>query len=294
LLLSMTGFGEANCQRDGLAVTVEVRSINSRYLKVSVRSGEGYGSLDSQIEALVRKSIRRGTVQVNVRTDRAKSADDYHVNTDVLAAYRLQLSKWLKQSPVEQDIPLGSLLLLPGVVDEGGNRAVDATADWPVIGDTLVEALKGLDEMRVEEGQAMAADLELNCRTAAASLEEIERRSPLVVEAYRERLAERLKKTLAEFEVTLEPGDLIKEVALFGERGDISEEIVRLKSHLVQFESIVTSPQGSGRKLEFITQEMFRETNTIGSKANDVEISRQVVEIKAALERIREMIQNVE
>ncbi len=298
MLLSMTGFGEAHCQQDGLAVGVEVRSINSRYFKLSIRTTEGYGSLEPQIETIVRKGIRRGTIQVNVWIDRAKSPDDYHINTDVLAAYRRQLDNWIKQLPGEQalkhEVPLGSLLLLPGVVDEDANRTVDATAHWPVVRDTLTAGLESLHEMRVEEGRAMAADLRANCRAAVDSLEQIERRTPLVVEAYRARLEQRLKKTLAEFEVTLEPADLIKEVSLFAERGDISEEIVRLRSHLEQFDSIVASPQSSGRKLEFLTQEMSRETNTIGSKANDVEISRHVIEIKAAVERIREMIQNVE
>ena len=140
----------------------------------------------------------------------------------------------------------------------------------------------------------MSADLLANCRAAASALAEIERRSPLVVESYRARLAERLKRTLAELDVALEPADIIKEVSLFADRSDISEEIVRLRSHCEQFEAIVASPESSGRKLDFLTQEMIREANTIGSKASDVEISRQVIEIKSAVERIREMIQNVE
>lgn len=140
----------------------------------------------------------------------------------------------------------------------------------------------------------MAADLRTNCQTVAGELSQIEVRAPQVVEAYRSRLVERLQATLAEFAVTLDPADLIREVGLFAERSDISEEIVRLRSHLEQFDSIMELPESSGRKLEFLTQEMFRETNTIGSKANDVQIARHVIEIKASIERIREMIQNVE
>ena len=140
----------------------------------------------------------------------------------------------------------------------------------------------------------MAADLAANCRLAAASLDAVANRAPRVVESYRARLEERLQKVLAEFEITLDPADVLKEVALFADRSDISEEIVRLRSHLEQFEAIMDAPESSGRKLEFLTQEMVREGTTIGSKANDVEISRHVIEIKAAVERIREMIQNVE
>jgi uncharacterized protein (TIGR00255 family) len=140
----------------------------------------------------------------------------------------------------------------------------------------------------------MAADLKANCTLVSACLENVAQLAPQVVEGYRGRLAERLKTALAEYQITLDPADLIREVSLFGERSDISEEIVRLRSHLDQFVALVESPESSGRKLEFLTQEMFRETNTIGSKANDVEIARQVIEVKAAVERLREMIQNIE
>ena len=154
--------------------------------------------------------------------------------------------------------------------------------------------MENLAQMRAEEGRAMAADLKVNCRAAAASLEQIEQRAPLVVDAYRTRFEERLKRILAEYEVALDPADLIKEVGLFAERSDISEEIVRLRSHLDQFATTMGLPESAGLKLEFLTQEMVRETNTIGSKANDVEIARHVIEIKTAIERIREMIQNIE
>ncbi len=294
MLLSMTGFGEAQCQQDGLAVTVEVRTINSRFFKLSVRAGEGYGSLEPQVEAIVRKSIRRGTVQVNVRVGRANSTDDYSINLEVLDRYRRQLQA-LKQKWEQADtVSVESLLLLPGVVDEASSSTVDAAAHWVVIGPALEAAMENLARMRIDEGRAMQTDLKENCRAAAASLEAVQSRAPLVVEAYRARLEERLKKALEEHDVVLEPAVVIKEVGLFAERGDISEEIVRLRSHLDQFGGMMDLPESSGRKLEFLTQEMFREANTIGSKANDVEIAGHVIEIKAAIERIREMIQNIE
>jgi uncharacterized protein (TIGR00255 family) len=128
----------------------------------------------------------------------------------------------------------------------------------------------------------------------AASLEQIERRAPLVIEDYRNRLLDRLKRTLAELDIHLNPSDVIREVGMFADRSDISEEIVRLRSHLDQFQATMKLPESAGRKLDFLTQEMFRETNTIGSKANDMEIARHIIEIKTAIERIREMIQNIE
>jgi uncharacterized protein (TIGR00255 family) len=295
VLLSMTGFGEARCQRDGLATSVEVRTINSRFLKLSVRAGEGYGSLEPKIETIVRKTIRRGTIQVNVRVDRAKSSDDYKINGDVLRTYLGQLREITDGKTTEGNgVQLEALLMLPGVVDEETKAACDADADWPLIRPALEEALQNLAKMRAEEGSAMAADLLINCKTAATSLDTIQQRAPLVIEDHAKRLRERLNKTLAELEVVVEPADLIREVGIFADRGDISEEIVRLRSHIEQFEANMESTESSGRKLEFLTQEMFRETNTIGSKANDLEIARSVIEIKTAIERIREMIQNIE
>lgn len=294
MLLSMTGFGEAHCQQDDLAVAVEVRTINSRFFKLSVRAGEGYAAWEPQIEAIARKSIRRGTIQVNLRVSRPSSPDDFKLNVDVLNGYRRQLESLCQQWGVSQSVSPQNLLTLPGVVDERTGSAVDLVDDWPIVDRTLKEAMESLAEMRAKEGRAMGADLKVNCQTMASSLKEIRQRAPQVVDAYRKRLEDRLKKTLAEYDVTLDPGDVIREVSLFADRGDISEEIVRLGSHLDQFATIMDLPESSGRKLEFLTQEMLRETNTIGSKANDIEIARHVIEIKAAVERIREMIQNIE
>ena len=293
MLLSMTGFGEARCQRDGLAVAVEVRTINSRYFKVSIRCSEGYGSLEPEIAAIVRRRIRRGTIQVTVRVDRLRSPDDYRINAQVLDRYRRQLEALYREWDLPGEVSPQSLLLLPGVVDEDAGGLAAPGADWPLIAETLEAAMENLGRMRAEEGRTMAGDLRANCQAAAASLAEIRRRAPLVVDAYRNRLEERLKRTLAQYDVELDAADLIREVSLFAERGDISEELVRLQSHLDQFDATMDLPESSGRRLEFLTQEMLRETNTIGSKANDVEITREVIEIKTAVERIREMVQNV-
>jgi uncharacterized protein (TIGR00255 family) len=290
----MTGFGEGHTQRDGLAVSVELRCINSRYLKLSTRLSEGYGSLEPQIEAVVRKSIRRGTIQVNVRIDRAKQPEDFRINSDVLESYRRQIKAIQDEWEISRPVLPESLLLLPGVVGDAAEQVNDAATAWPQVQETLSAAIDNLGKMRAEEGRVMAEDLKANCRALAASLDEVRRRAPLVAEGYRTRLSERLNKVLAEHNAALDPIDILKEVSLFTDRSDISEEVVRLQSHVDQFETIMEARQSSGRKLEFLTQEMVREGNTIGSKANDVEISRYVIEIKTAVERIREMIQNVE
>jgi uncharacterized protein (TIGR00255 family) len=292
----MTGFGESHCQQNGLAVAVEIRTINNRFFKLTVRSSEGYASLDPAVEAVVRQAIHRGTIQVNIRVDRRRSPENYKINADVLERYRTQImdliSNWDCRHRAEPSIE--ALLPLPGVVDDASDTAADPVADWPILENTLKAAMENLGRMRQEEGRAMTADLTVNCTAMAASLDQIERRAPLVVADYRTRLTERLQRMLSEVNVQLDPADLIREIGLFADRSDISEEIVRLRSHLLQFQDTMKLPECAGRKLDFLTQEMFRETNTIGSKANDVEIARHVIDIKTAVERIREMIQNIE
>ncbi|HEX7379993.1 MAG TPA: YicC/YloC family endoribonuclease [Pirellulales bacterium] len=294
MLLSMTGFGEGHRHAAGVAVVVEVRTINNRYFKLTLKCGEGYSLLEPEIESVVRQQIRRGTVQVSLRVDRVRGSEDYQINQPVLANYLGQLRQLSEQLQLAESVPLAHLLVLPGVVIENPTSPAEAEEEWPLVREALVAAMDNLAQMRAEEGKAMTADLRANCQVIGTELREIERRAPLVVESYRGRLAERLQATLADFAVTLDPADLIREVGLFAERSDISEETVRLRSHLEQFDTIMDLPESSGRKLEFLTQEMFRETNTIGSKANDVQIARHVIEIKAAIERIREMIQNIE
>jgi uncharacterized protein (TIGR00255 family) len=290
----MTGHGAAQGKTDRLAVAAEVRTVNSRYFKLSLRYSEGYSGLEPRVEEVVRRFVRRGTAQVDVRLERELTPDAFRLNEVVLAGYLQQIQSIGRRLHREEPVRLEALMALPGVVDESSAMGADLDEDWPLVERTLVEALEHLSAMRAEEGRKMAADLDQNRTAILAQLDNVERRAPLVVEAYRDRLTERINKLLAEFEINVDPTDLIREVGLFAERSDISEETVRLRSHLEQFGDIMQLDESSGRKLEFVTQEMFRETNTIGSKANDAQIARSVIDIKAAIERIREMIQNVE
>jgi uncharacterized protein (TIGR00255 family) len=294
LLISMTGFGEARGQSNGIAVTIEVRAINSRHLKLSFRASEGYGALEPEVEAVTRDVIRRGTVQLNLRVERPSSTEDYRINTAVVENYRRQLETYTGRSEWNDPDDLRMLLTLPGAVDERRSSERDPREDWPIIEPVLRNALNALSKMRAEEGVALAADLAHNGRQILETLDAIAKRAPEVVQSYQSRLTQRVEKALSELNVTVEPADLLREVALFADRSDISEEIVRLRSHLQQYEAALMLTESSGRKLEFIAQEMGREINTIGSKANDAEIAKLVVEVKTALERIREQIQNVE
>ncbi len=290
----MTGFGEARRATDALQVQVEIRSVNSRYLKLNLRITEPYQSLEPLIESLVRKRLARGTIAVSVRIQREHLPDEYQLNVVALESYRRQVDELELKWHAVESVPLAQLLLLPGAVKDQDQASTDVKADWPLIREALDEAIGQLCDMRAAEGKAMARDLEANARQIVTHLDQIEQRAPQVVESYRDRLYERVQKLLASSGVELDPADLIREVSIFAERSDIAEETVRLRSHVDQFEKTLQSPESSGRRLDFLTQEMVREANTIGSKANDVEISRHVVEIKALIERIREMVQNVE
>lgn len=294
MLLSMTGFGEAHNRFDTLSVAIEVRTINSRHYKLSLRTNEGYGALEPQIDSLVRKRVRRGTVQLNLHVHRTSKPDDYRINADVLAGYIEQAKQVAASAGTSNEFSVGQLLSLPGVIDDRRAPEQDSQEDWPQIEPTLREALAALTKMREAEGRALAKDLLENCNIIDQQVAAIERRAPDVTVGYRERLTERVNRALSELNVTVQPADLLRELSLFVDKSDVSEELVRLKSHLVQFSENVDADESSGRKLEFISQEMGREINTIGSKANDTEISQYVVEMKAALERIREQVQNVE
>ena len=290
MLMSMTGHGDARHQTEGRTASVEIRTVNSRYFKLAIRGPESYARLEALIEGLIRKHIRRGTINVTLRMTRDVSGDDYRINPDVLQSYMAQVEKI---SPDAQP-GLGTYLQMPGVIDELADGDNQLEEDWAVVQPAVGAALKMLQDMRQAEGEAMAKDLAENCRAIDSQLAKIESKSPQIVEGFRVRLTDRLNKILAEHDVAVDATDVIREVGIYAERCDISEEIVRLRCHLEQFEIIASEQDSAGRKLEFLIQEMVRETNTIGSKCNDASVALHVVEIKTLIERMREMIQNVE
>jgi uncharacterized protein (TIGR00255 family) len=288
----MTGFGEARLQDERWSVAVEVRTVNNRHLKLTAKISEPYGALETELDRLVRETIRRGTVQLTLRVDRPRRPEDYRLNLVALRSYLDQV----RELRIASDVLYSGLLGLPGVVEETRPGPDDPHDDWPALAAVVALALERLQAARREEGRVMAEELRALARAVGENLARIADRGPEVVAAYQKRLTERIQATVQSqgVAVELEPRDLIREVAIFSERADISEEIVRLRAHLGQFAQVIDEPESSGRKLEFVVQEMGREINTVGSKANDVAISQAVVEIKGHLERIRELIQNVE
>jgi uncharacterized protein (TIGR00255 family) len=290
----MTGFGDARDERDDHALSVEVRTINNRHFKLNLRTTEGYSALDARIESVVREFVRRGTVTVTIRIRHLAAAEDYRLNAALLESYIDLLQKVSAKRNFDEKLRLEPLAILPGVIEQVSSESRDAEDVWPLVEPTLRSALAANSAMRLAEGQALASDLESQLSAVDGSLERIAARAPQVLEGYRQRLQDRVGDALAKLNVSIEPSDFVREVCIFSDRSDITEEIVRLRSHLAQFSQALQAPESAGRKLEFICQEMGRETNTIGSKANDAEISHEVVEIKTALERVREQIQNVE
>lgn len=296
MLLSMTGYGEARHQGETLSLSIELRALNNRYLKVTLRAPDPYHLLEAEVEKVIRRTVRRGTVQVHLRIEKPSAPQDFRINTVALESYYRLLRDWARGiGLVDQgEGLLTQVLTLPGVVPEPGSAGFACHEDWAIIEGTLTQALSQLHVMRQEEGKAMGQEL-LSLRDEIGRyLDAIRQRIPKVVSLFRDRLHERVKSLLQELDVQIDRNDLIREVSVFAERSDIAEEVTRLAAHLGHFHEIMQEKDSPGRKLEFLIQEMGREANTIGSKASDVEISRAVVEIKGALEKMRELVQNVE
>lgn len=291
MLLSMTGHGQSSTETPSLAVWVEIRAINSRYLKVNLACDDRYLAFQTEIESLVRKFVQRGTLNLQIKTQHLNGAPPVQINTELIATLRGQLQPLLQPG---ESVSLESLLSLPGVVTESRQIQDAAQQDWPVLAGAIQAALEGLNTMRIREGQTMAEDLRAQCQQIQRLVARVGTLSPQVVSNYSQRLTARINQLLQQYQVTVSPSDLVREVGVFAERCDISEELVRLGSHCQQCLQTVDDPASGGRRLDFLTQELLREANTIGSKASDAEIARCVVDIKTAIDRIREMVQNVE
>jgi uncharacterized protein (TIGR00255 family) len=294
----MTGYGSAVGREEGITVSVELKAVNNRYFKLSLRMSDGYGSLETRIEPLIRTWIERGTINAVVRIRQEKKDSDYKISVPILQSYFEQLVKLGSTLGHVGELPLphlDRLVTLPGVVETDADRSGEENEKiWNIIEKTLREALDALQSMRQTEGHSMVKDLEANIVTLYKLVENVEQLAPRVAPLYRQKLLERIEKVVSEQGMTLNDTDLLREVALYADRCDISEETVRFRSHLSQFTEAINSKERCGRKLDFLTQELFRETNTMGSKANDAGITKNVVEMKTVIERIREMVQNVE
>ncbi len=285
----MTGFGDASGELDGVHYALEIRAVNNRFFKANIRLPDEISGLEAEIESALRKRLSRGSITIvaSLRDNSARAA--YEVNEAALAAYLQQVKK------IDASVELGSLLALPGVVQPPQSSDLLDRAR-PVVLDLLAQACDKLADMRQREGAGLAEDLLKHLALIADRVKAIAQRGPAVTEEYHQRLRSRIDELLARAELKVNEVDVIKEVAVFAERCDIAEETQRIAAHLEQFEQIIHTDNGepAGRTLDFIAQELLREANTIASKSNDAVISRTIVEVKGAIDRIKEQVQNVE
>jgi len=288
----MTGFGNASFDSDKVHVSSEIKSVNNRYLKLSVRMPDSVARFEAEIEKLIRSRVARGTIQVSIRVRFHGGQSEFKIDQDLLKSYQQQLSEI---AAVDGNRPnLGHLLQLPGVVTQTELPDELVNSLWPAVEKCLSEALDHFDDFRQREGESMRQDMERQCEVIETEVKKVAELAPQVVTEYRDKIMERVRRMIGDSSISVSENDVIREVALFSDRCDINEEITRLRSHTEQFLRLLNGNTSQGRKLEFIGQEMFREINTTGSKANNVTIALSVVEMKAAIERMREVLQNVE
>lgn len=296
MIRSMTGFGEASSEHRGVHYHLEVRSLNNRYFKSLVRLPENLQGLEAEIDAYLRQRLTRGSVVVVATCSDPSASAAYTINAQALGAYIQQLQGTSQVASGEVKIDLGPLLTLPGVLQPPTNEEARLDAAREAYMALLERACKELEAMRSKEGQMLKVDLLQQRDVIDTQLKIVKEKAPSAVLEYETRLRQRMNTLLMEYNVQVQAVDIVREIAVYAERSDISEEIQRLSGHIEQFTQLITASGGKsvGRTLDFLAQEMLREANTMASKSNDATISRAIVEVKGAIDRIKEQAANVE
>ena len=298
MIISMTGYGRASLEEENFFCQVEIRSVNNRFLKASIRLPDELADCEAEIDKLVRQQLCRGSINVTVTV--VLPAGTAAVVNQEAAQYYLKemqdLARQAKDSPASMTIDLTQLLLLPGVCESPnrGTAEPEHQHQRDVINRLTADALGQVVQMRKREGEALWKDLKSHLDEIAIALETIRQQAPQIAQQYHQRLRARVMQLVGDAKLSLSDTDLLREVALFSERADISEEISRLSGHLEHFVGLAEKENQVGRTLEFIAQEMLREANTIGSKASDGKIAKLCMQIKGTIDRIKEQVQNVE
>ena len=292
MIQSMTGFGRCQKTRGSRDITVEIKAVNHRYLEFSSRLPRSLGFIEDKLKAQVQSRIARGKVEVSVTVAEQKgSASRVTLNEGLALSYLEELRIFARKNGLTDDLTLSDFCRLPDLFTTR-MAEVDEDALWRDISETADGALDSFIAMRRREGEKLSADLAAKLYNILTLVEAVERRSPETVEAYRQRLYKKLGELLADRQI--DDSRVLTEAALFADKVAVDEETVRLRSHIDQFRHILTLEEPVGRKLDFLVQEMNREANTIGSKAQDAEMARIVVELKSEIEKVREQIQNIE
>lgn len=292
MIKSMTGFGRAVAETDGYVITVEIKSVNHRYFEFSSRIPRQYGFLDDKLKSYINSRVSRGKVECYVSID-ALNTEAAHVvvNNTLASAYVSALKELSKNYDLKEDFGASTVARFQDVlvVKKADD---DEEKIWNYVKSVTDTALDKFISMRTVEGEKMKNDISSMADYILSCVEYIEKRSPETVKEYNDKLVERVHDLIGD--VSLDEGRVIQEVAIYADKVAVAEETVRLRSHLDQLKAFINADEPVGRKMDFLVQEINRETNTIGSKANDVDIARKVVDIKAEVEKIREQIQNIE
>ena len=294
MIESMTGYGRIESIQNGRKYSVEMKSLNHRYLEISLRLPAILSPLELDIKKRISSKFTRGRIEAIIRMDSECSSvieSRYELNLPLIRNYYELLTQLREEFKLEEEITLS---MMTGFRDAFTQKepGLDLSATWEELGTVLDTAMTALIDMREKEGKNVCDDLVLRVGLIIKSLDSITLRAPKVVSEYQERLGERVKELVGG--IALDELRLQQEVAIMAEKCDISEEIVRLNSHIEQFRDLLESRDAVGRNMDFLIQEMIREVNTIGSKSSDAEISRKVIDIKSELSRIREQVQNIE
>ena len=292
MVKSMTGYGRASETLNLRGITVEVRSVNHRYLDCTVKSPRAYAFLDEKIKACISGFVARGKVDVYVSVDSQDAGNvSVSLNETLLRGYLDVFEKLNAEYGVNKDVSVSEIIRIPDILNIEKEETDEDVLCADVLS-VLKAALSGHDEMRVKEGGRLADDILSRLDVIEKLSGIVEERSPKCVEEYREKLELRMREVLES--VTVDPQRILTEAAIFADKIAVDEETVRLHSHIAQFREMIKKGGAIGRKLDFLVQELNREVNTIGSKANDLEITSIVVDIKAEIEKIREQVQNIE
>lgn len=292
MLKSMTGYGRAQKILNGRDILVEIRSVNHRYYEYSSRIPRTYSYIDEKLKALLKNSISRGKVEAAVTINNIEGKDtEIAINKGVAEGYVAALRSVSEELKLADDLSLSKLMKLPDIF------TVQKTPDdeeqvWNDVAEVAKEAVEKFVEMRSTEGERLKKDITEKSDGILRMVMEVERLSPITVENYRNRLYKKLSEVLENKDI--DEQRILTEAAIFSEKIAVDEETVRLRSHISQLKNMLNSNEAVGRKLDFIVQEMNREVNTIGSKAQDLNITKIVVDMKAEIEKIREQIQNIE
>lgn len=292
MIRSMTGFGLGQAEQGGINARVEVRSVNHRYLQLKTRLPAEFGELEPELELLAKKRLARGAVTLTVHVARTSAAATYAVDEDVALRYRRVLTRFAKQHGLSDALSLGELVQLPGVVAPASDPSRHGREARLVL-HAAKEAFERLLQARAEEGARTAEDIAKHLQVLERLRARIQKRMPKVVHRHREQLVRRVAELVGPA-AQVSAADLARELAVLADRMDVGEELERLGSHLVQARTLLERGGEVGRRLDFLSQELFRECNTLGSKCNDAVVAHDVIELKATVERIREQVQNLE